>query len=84
MKEQEEDFVIEINSSTDISKSRMKGKKKPQRNESGRTRERWKTDPVATNFVNNEYLKTLIGNKKQSKCTIGGNRCIKYNISVYP
>ena len=40
MKGQEEDFLIEINSSTDISKSRMKGKKKPQRNESGRKRER--------------------------------------------
>ena len=30
MKEQEEDFVIEINSSIDISKSRMKGKKQPR------------------------------------------------------
>ena len=38
-------------------------KKKPQRNESGRTRERWKTDPVARNLVNNEYFKTIIGNE---------------------
>ena len=30
MNEQEEDFVIEINSSIDISKSRMKGKKQPR------------------------------------------------------
>ena len=32
MNEQEEDFVIEINGPIDISKSRMKEKKMPQRN----------------------------------------------------
>ena len=56
MKGQEGDFVIEINSSTDISKSRMKGKTKLQRMKA-EEKERLKALTLATKLITNKHLK---------------------------
>ena len=56
MKGQEEDFVIEINSPIDISKSRMKSEKEATKKQKQKRKKDESTKAVATNLITNKYF----------------------------